>query len=232
MATRGQISLKRIGVDKTNARIVTVTAVSAFLVVFFLMASYMLFQQLMYQNRVIGVKRVAVKQLKANISATDTLENSYKAFVSAPQNILSGSPTGNGPNDGNNAKIVLDALPSKYDFPALTTSLEKLLIDQKVKIDSINGTDEEVAQAEASSTGLPTPVEIPFEFTATGDYNSIRGVIDALGRSIRPFQVLTTEISGDQANLKLKVNGKTYYQPENGLKIEMKVVPSKGKVTQ
>lgn len=227
----GQISLKRIGVDKTNARIVLVTAVAAFLVVFFLIASYMLFTQLVYQNKVIGVKRAAVKQLRANITARDSLVNSYKAFVSAPQNMLGGNPNGNGANDGNNAKIVLDALPSKYDFPALTASLEKLLTGQKVKIESINGTDEEATQGQSSNSGLPATVEIPFDFTASGDYNSIRNVIDALGKSIRPFQVLSTEVSGDQSNLKMKVTGKTYYQPESGLKIEMKVVPSKGKVT-
>lgn len=220
----GHISLKRIGIDKANARIMVVTAVASFLVVFFLVASYMLFGQLMYQNRVIAVKKTAVKQLMTNITASNTLVNSYKAFVGQSQNILGGNPVGTGPNDGTNAKIVLDALPSQYDFPALTASLEKLLTDQHVTIEDISGTDEEVQQAQTPTDGVPQPVQIPFEFTVSGDYNSIRGVIDALGRSIRPFQVSTTEVSGDQSNLKLKVTGNTYYQPENGLKIEMKVV--------
>lgn len=228
----GQISLKRIGVDKANARIVAATSVAAFLVVFFLVASFMLFQQLMYQNRVITVKKAAVKQLKDNLAAKDKLVSSYKVFIGADQNMLDGNPIGTGPNDGTNAKIVLDALPSKYDFPALTASLEKLLTDQKVKIESITGTDQEIQESQSQSTGLPQPVDIPFEFTVSGDYNGIRGVIDALGRSIRPFQVQATEISGDQSNLKLKVTGKTYYQPENALKIQMKVVPTKGKVTK
>lgn len=224
----GQLSLKRIGVDKTNSRIVTLTAISAFLVVFFLVASYMLFGQLMYQNKVIGYKKKAVSQLQDNIKARDSLVTSYKTFVSSPQNLLGGNPTGSGPNDGSNAKIVLDALPSSYDFPALTASLEKLLLSQGVKIESISGTDDEVTQAGGSSSSSPSTVEIPFEFTVSGNYNSIRGVIDVLGRSIRPFQVLTTEITGDQNDLKLKVTGNTYYQPENTLKIEQKVVPVKG----
>jgi hypothetical protein len=224
----GQLSLKRIGVDKTNSRIVTMTAIASFLVVFFLVASYMLFNQLMYQNKVIGYKKKAVTQLQDNIKARDSLVNSYKAFVSTPQNLLGGNPTGSGPNDGSNAKIVLDALPSSYDFPALTASLEKLLLSQGVKIESISGTDDEVTQAGDTSNGTPSEIEIPFEFDVSGNYNSIRGVIDVLERSIRPFQVLTTEISGDQNDLKLKVTGKTYYQPENTLKIVQKVIPAKG----
>jgi hypothetical protein len=224
----GQISLKRIGVDKANSRIVTVTAVSSFLVVFFLVASYMLFSQMMYQNRVITVKKNAVKQLNDDVKARDSLVVSYDAFESAPQNLIGGNPAGSGANDGSNAKIILDALPSTYDFPALTASLEKLLLSQGVKINDISGTDDEVTQSQDTSTGAPKEVAIPFEFTVSGSYDSLQGVIGVLERSIRPFQIATTEMKADQDALKLTVTGNTYYQPANGLKIITKVVPAKG----
>src|SRR6476660_5995690 len=114
---QGQISLKRIGVDKANSRTVGVPAVAGFFTVFFLVASVTLVQQLMYQNKVIGVKKKAVAQLQQNIKASTSLVNSYQAFVSAPQNLIGGNPDGTGAQDGSNAKLVLDALPSKYDFP-------------------------------------------------------------------------------------------------------------------
>lgn len=221
---QGQISLKRISVNKTNSRIFIITAIAAFLVIFFLVASYMLFGKLMYQNRVIGVKKTAVKQLKENIKARDSLVTSYKAFVNAPQNLLGGVPDGVGPKDGNNAKLVLDALPSKYDFPGLTSSLEKMLTDQQVKITSIIGVDDEVTQTGQESAANPTPVETPFEFSVTGDYAGIQRVITAMEKSIRPFQILTTQITGDQTSINLKLSGKTYYQPEKTLTIEKKVV--------
>lgn len=220
---QGQISLKRIGVDKTNGRIVVITAGAAFLVVFFLTGSYMLFKQLAYQNRVMGIKRQAVTQLQANIEASGSLVNSYKSFTASPQNLIGGVPEGNGPKDGNNAKIVLDALPSKYDFPALAASLEKVLVDQRVNIQSITGTDDEVVQA-TQTAGASTPVEIPFEVTVTGDYAAIQGVITALDRSIRPFQIATAKVAGDQQALSLTVTGKTFYQPEKTLTITKKVV--------
>jgi hypothetical protein len=221
---QGQISLKRIGINKTNSRIVAVTSGAAFLVVFFLVASVALFQQMMYQNRVIAVKKKAVNQLERNIKASETLMSSYEAFVNTPQNLLGGNPNGTGTLDGSNAKIVLDALPSKYDFPALTTSVEKVLIDQKVKIQSISGNDDTVNQAVTDATGSPKPVEMPFEATVGGDFQGVQSVISAFERSIRPIQIQTMEVSGDQQDLTLKIIAKTYYQPEKTLNIKQEVV--------
>jgi hypothetical protein len=218
---QGQISLKRIGVDKTNSRIVAITAAAAFLSVFFIVASISLFSQVMYQNRVIGKKRVAVKQLEANIKARDSLVDSYQAFVSAPQNILGGNPIGTGATDGSNAKIVLDALPSKYDFPALTTSIEKILREQGVRLDTLTGSDDEVNQAAAASTANPQPVEVPFEFTATSDFANTNKAVGALERSIRPIQIQKLQLSGGQSpnELKLNISAKTFYQPAKALTI-------------
>lgn len=221
---KGQISLKRVGIDKTNSRIVAITGGAAFLVVFFLVASVALFQQMMYQNKVISTKKKAVTQLEQNIKTSESLMNSYEAFVSGPQNLIGGDPNGSGVQDGSNAKLVLDALPSKYDFPALTTSIEKMLNDQKVKIQSINGTDDTVNQSVTDPSGSPQPVEMPFEVTVGGDYSGIQAVISAFERSIRPIQVQTLEVSGDQQEITLKITAKTFYQPAKTLNIKQQVV--------
>ena len=219
-----QLSMKRIGVDKTNARIVAVTAGAAFLVVFFLVAAFSLYGTLTYQNRIIKVKKQAVTQLKKNLVARDSLVASYKTFANQPQNFIGGSSDGSGASDGTNAKLVLDALPSKYDFPAVATSLEKLASDQRVSIQSITGTDDAVAQENQSTTANPLPVEIPFEMKVTGDYVSVQRLITAMEHSIRPIQVQNMQITGDQNELTLAIIAKTYYQPEKMLNINMKVV--------
>jgi hypothetical protein len=221
---KGQLSLKRIGIDQTNSKILAVTSGAAFLIVFFVVASYALFNQMMYQNRVISVKKKAVSQLETNIVSSKTLMEKYEEFVSAPQNLIGGDPNGTGTQDGSNAKLALDALPSKYDFPALTTSIEKLLVDQQVKIMSINGIDDTVNQAITDSTGSPQPVEMPFEVTVGGEFQAIQNVISAFERSIRPFQVQTLEVTGDQQDLTLKITSKTFYQPAKTLNIKQEVV--------
>lgn len=219
-----QLSTKRIQIDKTNSRIVVYAAVAAFMVVFALVASKTLISQAAYQNRIISAKKQAVSQLKTNIQSTSNLVTAYKAFVDTPQNVIGGSPSGNGPKDGDNAKVVLDALPSKYDFPALVTSLEKMLTSQNVQIQSITGTDDEVAQSGSQSSANPQPVAMPFQISVTGSYQSIQNLINTFNASIRPFQVQTMQLSGNEKNMTLTMTAQTFYQPEKAFDISKKVV--------
>lgn len=215
---------KRALIDKANSTVITVVSIAAFIFVFSMVATKTLVGQAGYQNRIISAKRTAVKQLKTNIASTDQLKVSYGAFIGTSQNAIGGNPGGNGPQDGNNAKIVLDALPSSYDFPALTTSLENLLNSQNVKIGSISGTDDEVAQGTNQTSSSPKPIAIPFQVSVSGDYTGMQNVVNAFEKSIRPIQIQTLDLSGNQGNLVLSVSAQTFYQPAKLLNINQKVV--------
>jgi len=217
-------STKRVQITKSQGIIVATTAIAAFLLVFTAIASKSLIGQIMYQNRVISAKKTAVNQLKTNIQTSDSLVSSYKAFVSTSQNVLGGNPQGTGQRDGDNAKIILDALPSKYDFPALTTSLEKIISAQNLQIQSISGNDDEVLQGASSSSPNPSPVPMPFQVAVSGDYQSIKNLVNTFGASIRPFQIQTMQIAGGQANMTLTITAQTYYQPAKNFDMTKKVV--------
>ncbi|MCA9333449.1 type 4a pilus biogenesis protein PilO [Candidatus Saccharibacteria bacterium] len=218
-----QTSAKRIQINKANTTMVAVVAISAFIVAFSFVASRALWIRRSYQNRVIAAKEQAADQLAANIAAADELKTAYQAFVSTPENVIGGSSSGTGERDGDNAKIILDALPSKYDFPALATSMENILKNKNYKIENISGSDDEIAQAAAE--GLDSvPVEMPFEISATGDFKSIEDLMSILQRSIRPIRVQTVELTGNNSELTATVNAVTYYQPEKTLNIKTKVV--------
>jgi hypothetical protein len=201
-----------------------VTSIAVFVLIFCAVAAKTLTGQASYQNRVISAKRTAVNQLKDDIAATSDLKVSYKAFTSTTQNVLGGNPDGTGPQDGDNAKIILDALPSSYDFPALATSLEKLLTSQNVQITSIAGTDDEVNQNTNTSSAAPQPVPMPFDISVSGSYDGVQGVVNTFEHSIRPFQIQTMDISGDQSSLTLDLTAQTFYQPAKALNITTKVV--------
>lgn len=219
------ISAKRVLIDKTNARIVTYVSGAAFILIFSLVATKTLIGQAAYQNRVIGAKRDTVNQLKSDIQATTQLRTSYEAFNSTAQNVLGGNPEGTAQGDGNNSKITLDALPSVYDFPGLTTSLETLLQSQKVTISSISGTDDEANQAANQSSTSPSPIPMPFQVSVSGDYNGVQNVIGAFERSIRPIQIQTLTLTASQANnISLNISAQTFYQPAKSLNITKKVV--------
>lgn len=201
---------------------VITVAIAAFLVVFSLVASRALWVRMMHQRHVIQQKEATRNQLEKNIDTVDELQVAYAAFTGTSDNVINGNPKGTGDKDGNNAKIVLDALPSKYDFPGLTTSLEKMIKSNGSSINSISGIDEEVNQSsESSSQG---PVEVPFELSATGNYQSTQDLLTLLQRSIRPIQAKTLELSGTNNDLILTLNAVTYYQPERSLTVQTKVV--------
>lgn len=221
---KAQLSAKHLQITKSQSTILLATAAAAFLLVFSIVASKALIDQIVYNNRVISAKKVAVKQLSANTESAEKLVNSYKAFVGTTKNVLGGNPQGTGPRDGDNAKIILNALPSKYDFPALTTSLEKLLLTQQLEIASITGNDDEVAQGATGSSPDPKGIEIPFELSATGTYSSVQSAIDVFGKSIRPFNVKTMQLSGGQTSMTMTMTGHAYYQPAKNFNITKKVV--------
>jgi hypothetical protein len=211
---------KRLQISQANSKIVIITSVAAFIVVFSLVASKTLISQATYQNRVISAKNQALTQLRSDVSATAELKTQYDAFVNSSTNVLGGDPKGAGAKDGDNAKLILDALPSSYDFPALATSLEKIIgtnddgtPNPNLTINSITGTDDEIAQSANSSSTTPTPVAMPFQVAVTGDYPSVQALIGKFEHSIRPFQIQTLDISGDQDKLTVTISAQTFYQP-------------------
>ena len=215
---------KRTLIDKANTTVVIVVSVATFLLVFSIIATKSFIQQAQYQNKVIQKKRVAVITLKEDIESTKKLQASYVAFTTTSKNAIGGISTGSGKQDGNNAKIILDALPSTYDFPELTTSLESILSDQNVRFNSINGTDDEVTQSANLVSSNPEAIAIPFELTVSGQYDNIRNVLAALESSIRPMQINSLSIAGNQDELTLSVVAQTYFQPAKSLNIRSVIV--------
>lgn len=234
MAGLLNVSTKRLQIDKANSTIVLVVGLAAFLTVFALVASKSLWERRSYQARVIGLEEQARDQLDANIQAVGQLKGAYQAFVARPENIIGGNSQGNSELDGDNARIVLDALPSVYDFPALTSSLEKIMIDRGYAITNISGTDNEAAQqssgqqqdtATASQAPSRVAMEIPFEVGAQTTYKSAVDLLGVFKKSIRPFYIQRVTMTAGEDNLvEIRVAGKTYYQPEANLQITEEIV--------
>ena len=217
-------STKRLQLSKTQANTVTLIAMAVFVTVFSLVSCRALWQQRSYQAKVISKKKEALKVLEQNKDAVPGLVAAYKDFVSSPTNIIDGNPNGTGEKDGDNARIILDALPSKYDFPALTTSIEKLLIERNFKVESIKGIDDEVVQSAKKESGNPKPVDMPYQLTVEGSATSIQDLLSVFERSIRPFSTDKLVFKGSADKLQMILDGKTYYQPEKTIDIRLETV--------
>ncbi len=230
MANVPQISTRKLVISKTNAQMVIAVSVASFVTVFCLVASKAVFSQNAYQARVIAAKQKAHQQLQDNLGTFDNLKKAYDGFDSAGKNIIGGSSKGSGTNDGSNSTIILDALPDTYDFPALTSSLEKILTSGSLKVTNITGTDDQINQQANTSSPQPKPVEMSFTFTVdNANYGTVGQLIGRLQNSIRPIQVDTLELSaasGSSASsgITATVDGHTYYEPSKSVSITKKVI--------
>lgn len=225
MAATPQISTKRLAISKANAQMVAIVAVAAFVTVFCLVAAKTVFSQNSYQAKVVTAKEKALNQLKQNIQTYHQLSASYNAFDKASSNVIGGNAAGTGDNDGPNSKIIIDALPSNYDFPALTASIEKILDDSGLKVSSITGIDDQINQQGNTSSPSPQAVPMPFGFTInSANYLAVGQLVNKLQTSIRPMQIDNLELSGGVNDMTLVINAHTYYQPAKSVSITKKVI--------
>ena len=219
------ISTKRVAISKANAQMVAVVGAASFVTIFCLVAAQAVWGQNQYQARVSSAKEKANQQLLANIEAFDDLEKAYFKFDRAGTNVIGGNSKGTGDKDGSNAKIILDALPGSYDFPALTSSLEKILTERNFEITNITGTDDQLNQGSSTSSPQPTAVEMPFSFSVTNaNYSAVQELLATLDKSIRPIQIDSITLSGGVDDMTITVNAHTYFQPAKNLTIKKQVV--------
>jgi Tfp pilus assembly protein PilO len=222
---------KRSLIDQADKRMLTFAGIAAFVVIFSIVASKSLISQLGYQNRLASAKQTALNQLTTDLTSEHSLINSYQTFVSSSTNIIGGSTTSQGSlNGGDNGQIILDALPSKYDFPAMLTSLNGLLNSSGATITSMSGVDEQLSQQSDQTSPSPQPVPMVFQFTVAGSYQNIQTLFDDLQRSTRPIQfqnvsiVASTNSKTNQTVLTLTATAQTFYQPEKVFNITSEVV--------
>jgi hypothetical protein len=231
MASTGHKSVKHDIISQDSSTTLIAVAVAVFVVIFCLFAMRSLVSQSNFNRRVISEKKTALDQLEKNSDNVEDLRAVYTAFVGEQQNILTGNATGTGPIDGNNADLIIDALPGTYDFPALSSSIEKILKDGGYKIDSIGGNDVG-SSAQTSTTATPTSptnsqntsVPIPYSFAVSASTGSTKSLLQTLERSIRPIDVtaITLQASGD--NLRSNISFTTYYAPEKKFELSSKEV--------
>lgn len=198
-----RVSTKRLAIDKDQARIAGVLVAASVVTVFCFIGSGTLLTKMNHQRRVISALEESRDQVVSNVAEVEKLKSAYNNFEAATESVIG--------DTASNSKVVLDALPSKYDYAALLTSMESILRDGQYDIAAISGTDEELTAVQSSPT--PEPIEVPLTISVNSDYAGSRRLIDTLNSSIRPFNIKAMRLSGDNANFRLSLDLVTYYQP-------------------
>lgn len=212
---KGHKSVKHDIIDKSNNHMIVTIGIATFIFVFSIFSARALISQSLYQNRIITEKEKALSQLNTNKKSLEELKDSFDSFQAESPNLLGGSPTGTGPLDGSNAKIILDSLPGKYDYPGLSSSFEKILKEGGYEIRSIGGTEDVSLASSNFPTGNAVAISMPYSFTVSSNVDGIKKLLQTLERSIRPMYVDSLQIQVGENVLQTKVNLHTYFtQPK------------------
>ena len=218
----------RLEIDKDQSTMILVIAIAAIVSVFCLVSAKALLSQAAYQRRVVNARHAAASQLEANIQNANTLSNQYTNVFegTSATNVIGGKNTTAAsaqPPDGDNGRIVLDALPTTYDFPALLTSMSKLLANDNIGAPSIGGTDDS-SSVSSSPSSNPQPVSISLSISGSGSYSDVQNLFKDMERSIRPFDITKLTLSGNESTMSFSVEVTTYYQPAKTLNTTAKEI--------
>lgn len=211
----GIIGGKRQLIEKANTKMFAVVAAASVVVAFSIVAINFMWDQASYNDRVHTEKEAARDTLESNIASATSLREDL-IELNEQDDIIKGQ-------DGkSNTAVVLDALPRKYDFPALRTSIDKLTKISGVKLLGFNGSDNESDAIQTMIDPVPEPIE--FSMSVEGDYDAINQFYQDIENTIRPLQITKLAMSGKDSNMTLALNVITYYQPSVNVEIQTKVV--------
>ena len=210
---------KRIQLDKANQLIFGSLAFTSFIFIFALFATKDLISQGAYQNRIISQQIISKNNLDTDLTAISSLKSSYKAFVDQPQNLLGGNPAGSGNNDGNNSKIILDALSTSFDPNAWNLNLSNLntLLGQGSGFITLSATSAATSSASTTAAGTSNPTATPVQLSGTfsTSLGGMQGTFNSLNKSIIPIQVTGVIFNAATAGQSPTVTytAQSYYQP-------------------
>ena len=169
-----------------------------------------------FNEKVHGKQEEARDTLEQNIEAIKPLQESFQRLE------IGGKLIPAQPDDKTNSELILDALPSAYDFPELATTMNNLAESSGVNLLAFRGSDEgSTAQTSAPN---PEPVVIPFTVEVEGTYEDVTRFLLNTESSIRPIRVLSMDLTGSSSKLELVMNAETSYQPAFDLTIQKETV--------
>jgi Tfp pilus assembly protein PilO len=212
-------SVRHLQISKSQSTMLASTVAAIVIVIFSLFATKAMIVKGAYQRKALHARRQVVDQLKSNYNAANQLLTQYKVFANQDPNILGGSVNGATDLDGDNPRIVLDALPSSYDAPALASSVEKILGGRGISLNSLTITDDQASNSDQPQAE-PTSATMPLSFQVVTSYPQAAQMLQDFERSIRPFDLNTINISGTDDALTINVNMNTYFQPAKSLNLQ------------
>lgn len=226
---------KRQQISQANRTMLLWVAAASIVVVFSLMASWFLWQKLLFNEKVLAEKEKTASILRDNNQAVEELQNNVRRLNT---NQALGALK---PSDGSRpVQVVLDALPADANSLALGSSIQNKLVKgvEGVTLEALSvtpvsgvesgqdGTVQDANNAGVSSVGQVADAQpVSFTLRVSGDANALKDFLKRVEQSIRVVTVNTLVIEQQSGNrLSMTLNAQAYYQPAKTVDLKDKVV--------
>ena len=207
---------KHAQIDKASTQTFAAVTVAAIVVSMSLVLLNILWGTSRFNTKVQGELEIARDALQTNLERVGPLQESFNRFEIG-DNLIPDQE-----EEKKNSELVLDALPSQFDFPELAASINNLAEEAGVELSSFNGTD--LGSDTSGSSSNPRAQEIPFSMRVVGSYSGISKFLRGIENSIRPITVLSIDLTGSSSNLQASVTAETVYQPAVDLTIQKETI--------
>jgi hypothetical protein len=194
-----------------SATMMVFAGIAAVVLAISIVGTKIVFQDAMFERKVLVRKKAASEQLEKNIKSVDGLRDNLKRLNETPE-------TSN--------KQILNVLPSAFDFPQTSATIEGIANKNGIEIQSIS-----VAGGEGTvvSSGIMTSDSNEVEsmligIGANGSYPNVRQFLVDLTNSRRAFGVEVMDVNGNGAQLSTTINVRAYYKPIVSTDIKKEVI--------
>lgn len=187
-----------------------------------LVVAFMLVQTIMFNNKVIGMKKVTAQTLQSNIDAVPELEANIRQLNTNEQ-LAAVSVT----TDARPIQSILDALPADENRLALGASLQQKLFAgvQGLTVDSLSvdpsADASQVVATESLSGGVK---ELAFSASISGESDALKLALQRLEKSIRAINIKSINATSTNNSVSLQITGTAYYLPAPNLELTKKEV--------
>jgi hypothetical protein len=214
---------KRTQISRANRTMFLWVAGASVVVGGALVSAIFMFQVLLFNERVLVEKGNTVSTLQANNKNIAELQSQVRA-LDANSSLASVKAS---PED-QTLQVVLDALPSDANSLALGASLQNKLLAgisgltiTSLRVTPVYGIETNSALSSGDESGEG---EIVFQFSVSGNEDSLRSVLDNLERSIRTIHVDHVRIESQGSARVLDVQARAFYEPARVVELRNKTV--------
>jgi hypothetical protein len=225
MASQETALRKRQQIARANRMMFLWIAGASVLVGIGLVVSFMLWQRMTFNEKVLAEKNRTVSTLRSNNAAVEELEANVRLLMTNEDLAKVKAKS-----EDSNLQVVLDALPADANSLALGASIQNHLLGgiegltiESTAVDPVYGV-ESTADAAIDSEQSADANQINFRFTVSGNAEAMRQALARLERSIRAIHVQKVSTESNGGNLQMTVQGVAFYEPARTVELKEKAV--------